>query len=82
MTKAEESNGNGVKIPWPAVALVVAALIGVGISRADVGNLKDRVSKLESLPENVSKMSANIDAIQQQQTEMRQDIKALLQRPR
>lgn len=52
------------------------------VARADIGNLKDRVSKLEALPDTVSRMSANIEAFQQQQTEMRQDIKALLQRGR
>lgn len=73
---------DGIKVPWPAVAFIIATLIGVGISRADVGNLKERVSKLEVLPETVSRMSANIDVMQQQQTEMRQDIKTLLMRTR
>ena len=50
------------------------------VARADIGNLKDRVSKLEELPDSVSRMSANIESMQQQQTEMRQDIKTLLQR--
>lgn len=78
----EEGNGNGVKIPAWAIGFVIAALIGIGISRADVGNLKDRVSKLENLPDTVASMRADLAGIKEQQTEMRQDIKTLLQRGR
>ena len=75
-------NGNGGKIPGWAIGFVIAALIGIGISRADVGNLKERVSTLEELPQAVAKIGADVDGLKTQQSEMRQDIKTLLQRVR
>lgn len=74
------SNGNGIKIPGWAIGFVVAALIGIGVSRADVENMKGRISKLEELPQQVAKLSGQMENFSEQQTEMRQDIKTLLSR--
>lgn len=50
------------------------------VARADIGNLKERVSKLETMPEVVSAMQADLKNVKDSQSEMRQDIKTLLQR--
>lgn len=77
-----KQEGNGVKIPGWAVGFVIAALIGIGVSRADVGNLKERVGKLENLPDTVASMKSDLVSMKEQQAEMRQDIKTLLSRGR
>lgn len=83
------SNGNGVKVPgWAAGSLVTVFLAFLGFwgvwsqARADVETLKDRVSSLETLPAAMSAMQADIDTLKDQSSEMRQDIKTLLQRNR
>lgn len=73
---------SGVKIPGWSIGFVVAALIGIGVSRADVGNLKERVGKLENLPDTVASMRSDLASMKEQQAEMRQDIKTLLSRGR
>lgn len=87
------SNGNGsngsLKIPLGLIGVLVT--LGVSftgfwglwsVARADVDNLKSRVSSLETIPAQMSSMQTDIDSIKSSQSEMRQDIKILLQRSR
>ena len=74
-------NWNKFNIPaW--FITVVGVAIAVGTARADVVNMKDRVEKLEALPQQFSAMQADLRTVKDSQSEMRQDIKTLLQRGR
>ena len=82
-------NGESFKIPFGILGLILTLAVSFtgfwgiwSVARADVENLKSRVSSLENVPTQIASMQTDIDSVKASQAEMRQDIKILLQRSR